>query len=274
MSGAPNDPAGDAPATSEERSMPSLDECYFYHVMDIPGVGRVGGEWDLRGRVDDYIGRVDVSGRRVLDVGPASGFISFELEARGAEVVALELGEDSEWDIVPYAALDRVKLAAESREHLRRLTSGFWFAHRALGSHVRVVRGDAYTVPPDVGTVDIALLASVLLHLRDPFRAIDAVSKVTREAIVITDVAPPRTWLAHRILNDLPHFRPDPTTCEPWESWWQLTPGILRRMLQIVGFADIRMHRHSQTLRGKDVRMFTLVARPGLVSPRKGGSSV
>ncbi len=30
----------------------SVDECYFYHVMDIPGIGVVGEEWDLRNRVD------------------------------------------------------------------------------------------------------------------------------------------------------------------------------------------------------------------------------
>jgi hypothetical protein len=255
---------GAQPDVIDEDSVPELADCYFYHVMDIPGVGRVGGEWDLRGRVDDYLGHVDVNGRRVLEVGPASGFVSFELEARGADVVALELGEDSEWDIVPYAGLDRSKLAAESREHIRRLSRGFWLAHRAFESRVQVVLGNAYSVPPEVGVVDISLLGSVLLHLRDPFRAIEAMSNVTREAIVITDVSPPRTWIARRLLKDLPHFRPDPKTCEPWETWWQLTPTTLRRMLEIVGFSEVRMHRHTQSFRGKHVRMFTLVARPSL----------
>ena len=30
------------------RTVTDLNDCYFYHTMDVPGVGRVTGEWDLR----------------------------------------------------------------------------------------------------------------------------------------------------------------------------------------------------------------------------------
>ena len=62
---------------AEPRAVASLDECYFYHTMDVPGHGTIKGEWDLRGRVDDYLGNFDFSGKRVLDVGAASGILSF-----------------------------------------------------------------------------------------------------------------------------------------------------------------------------------------------------
>lgn len=243
-----------------QASLPDVADCYFYHVMDIPGVGRVGGEWDLRGRIDDYIGHIDVSGRRVLEIGPASGYVSFELEARGADVIALELGHDAEWDIVPYAALDHSEISRGRRELMERLARGFWLAHRAHESRVQVAYGSVYDIPAEVGAVDISLLGAVLLHLRDPFRAIHAVSKISREAIVITEMSPPRLWTVHRTLRDLPHFLPNARTCEPTETWWQLTPQLLRRMLEIVGFSNIEVHRHTQKLGGKDTRMFTLVA--------------
>jgi hypothetical protein len=63
---------------------PALHSCDFYHVMDLPGVGQVGGQWDLRGRVDDYLGHVELRGKRILEIGPASGFLTVEMEKRGA----------------------------------------------------------------------------------------------------------------------------------------------------------------------------------------------
>jgi hypothetical protein len=47
-------------------SLPDVDDCAFYHVIDLPGVGTTDGGWDLRGRVDDYLGHVDFAGKRVL----------------------------------------------------------------------------------------------------------------------------------------------------------------------------------------------------------------
>jgi hypothetical protein len=62
-----------------------VSACFFYHTMDLPGVGVVHGEWDLRDSFDEYIGGgVGVRGKRVLDVGAASGFVTFSLEQRGA----------------------------------------------------------------------------------------------------------------------------------------------------------------------------------------------
>src|SRR5258708_29666952 len=34
---------------SSPRHVTNISDCYFYHVMDLPGYGEVGTEWDLRG---------------------------------------------------------------------------------------------------------------------------------------------------------------------------------------------------------------------------------
>jgi hypothetical protein len=67
--------------------IPAIEDCKFYHAMDLPQIGFVQGAWDLRGRFDDYIGGVGLKDRSVLDVGTASGFLSFEAEQRGAHPV-------------------------------------------------------------------------------------------------------------------------------------------------------------------------------------------
>jgi hypothetical protein len=57
-------------------------DCYFYHTMELPGYGVINGDWDLRHGVDDYLGNVTFAGKRVLEIGPASGFLAFEMEKR------------------------------------------------------------------------------------------------------------------------------------------------------------------------------------------------
>src|ERR1700730_17763887 len=82
----------------------SRSDCYFYHTMDLPGYGVIQGEWDLRGSENAYLGPAEISGKTVLDVGPASGYLSFEMARRGGSVVALEWDDqaESEFGLVPY----------------------------------------------------------------------------------------------------------------------------------------------------------------------------
>ncbi len=78
-------------STSAQPALPKLEECWFYHVMDLPGLGTIEhpGSWDLRGRFDEYIAHTPISGKTLVDVGTASGFLSFEAEKRGAIVTSL-----------------------------------------------------------------------------------------------------------------------------------------------------------------------------------------
>jgi hypothetical protein len=41
--------------------------------MDLPGYGTMPGEWNLRAGVREYLGGVGLRGKRVLEVGTASG---------------------------------------------------------------------------------------------------------------------------------------------------------------------------------------------------------
>ena len=66
-------------SSNSHRRVPNPDGPFWYHVQDLPGLGTVGeaGEgWDFRepGNADAYLGGVTVEGKRVLEVGPGSGF--------------------------------------------------------------------------------------------------------------------------------------------------------------------------------------------------------
>jgi len=80
----------------------SPSECFFYHSMTLPDFGEIQGHWDLRDVAHAYLGNVEFAGKRVLDVGAASGFLTFEMEKRGAEVVSFDLDDGANWDVVPH----------------------------------------------------------------------------------------------------------------------------------------------------------------------------
>jgi len=79
----------------------------------------VKGPWDIRGGVDDYLGNVDLKGKRVLEVGTASGFLCYTMEGRGADVVAYDLSDKQSWDVVPYAQYDHAAFDSERRQVFR-----------------------------------------------------------------------------------------------------------------------------------------------------------
>src|SRR5262249_17375827 len=145
--------------------------CDFYHTIDLPGGNALIGDWDLRGNIDRYLGRTNFHGKRVLDVGSASGFLTFHMERQGADVVSYDLSEDYLWDFVPFAGMDFRDVASEYRGKIKRINHGYWFCHRAFGSKARKVYGTVYNIPDTIGPVDIAVFGSILLHVRDPFLA-------------------------------------------------------------------------------------------------------
>ncbi|GAI92786.1 unnamed protein product, partial [marine sediment metagenome] len=97
------------------------EECYFYHTMDIPGFGCIQGPWDLRKVAHEYLGSVDFKGKRVLEIGTASGFLCFYMESLGAEVVACDLSENQLMDLVPFSRRDHEQRILDHRAGIRRV---------------------------------------------------------------------------------------------------------------------------------------------------------
>jgi SAM-dependent methyltransferase len=169
-----------------------LDDCFFYHSIEIPGYGLVEGPWDLRAGIGDYLGRVDLCGRRVLELGTASGFVCFHMERQGANVVAYDLSPDRAHlqDIVVFAGDDPRIMSAEYSSLIHLINNGWWLGHRAFRSSARLVHGSVYDVPSAIGTVDVAVFGSILLHVRDPFLALASPLRMVRETVIVTEPYP------------------------------------------------------------------------------------
>jgi hypothetical protein len=66
--------------------------------------------------------------------------------------------------------------------------NSWWYMHRVYGSSAKLVHGDLYQLPQDLGDFDVAVFGAILLHLREPWGAIREVAKRTKERIVVTDL--------------------------------------------------------------------------------------
>lgn len=253
-----------------------LDQCHWYHTMEFPNGDLVLGDWDLRDGVDIYTGNLNLVGKRVLDVGTASGFLSFHAEKRGGNVTAFDMPVDGNWDTVPYADKPTSNLNTEQIEaelynrrqsestRYKRLHSvqvvrnSFYYAHKKYLSNVRLFEGSVYEISQDVGIFDVAFVGAILLHLRDPFLALHRIAQVTTKQLVISDLLNPYFRERSKGMPDL-EFLPDAQKVHI-HAWWRLSPGAIAAMLKTVGFRVTSEALHSYKFQGQAVDMQTLVA--------------
>jgi O-methyltransferase len=241
----------------------SASECNFYHTMDIPGVGVVNGQWDLREGVGAYLGDYDFTGKRVLEIGPASGFLTFHMEKTAREVVAVELPMDrSFWNAVPYEKLglarrkdDQWSQAEEQFfEHIERIRNGFWFCHDRFNSRARVHYGSSENLPEELGEFDVVLLAAVLLHSRSPVAILESCARLVTGSVIITENFDPT-------LDEGPVCSLVPTEGnDAWDTWWRFSPRFFTQYLEVLGFPASRVTFHQQQAFNHYQEMYTLVA--------------
>jgi SAM-dependent methyltransferase len=207
------------------------DDCFFYHRLNIPGHGEVGTQWDLRACIDNYLGKFNYRGKRVLDLGAAAGYLTFEMEKRGAEVVSFDMVDGTQWDVVPRWDIQKempTRLEQQSKG-AQRLKNAYWFAHKHLQSKARAYYGDIYDLPGGLGEFDVAMFGMILSHLRDPFQALYSASRLVKETIIITNQM-------METKQPIASFIPTRANDEKM-AWWSLSRGCLTQMLELLGFA-------------------------------------
>jgi tRNA (mo5U34)-methyltransferase len=217
------------PADPDEARAGVAANPYWYHTIQVaPGV-ETPGWFDLR----PIVGRLpwpDVQGKRCLDVGTYDGFLAFELERRGAgEVVATDIADHEQWDWPP-------RIRERGLEYLHAVAgaknSGFEIARRLIGSAARLEQVSVYDLSPErVGEFDVVVCGSLLLHLRDPLRALAAIRSVCRTSFLSTNqIDLWRSFLRPR----RPLVRLDGTSdlCQ----WWLPNAAGHRQMVRAAGF--------------------------------------
>jgi tRNA (mo5U34)-methyltransferase len=194
------------------------EEPYWFHRMELPG-GILTPGWS-NPRVDKlphYGLPVDMTGMRVLDIGNAEGFFSFEAEKRGAaEVVGIE----------NYPPMARK----------------FEICRAALGSRARTYMTNVYDLNPGTfGTFDLVMFYGVFYHLRHPILALQKIASVCTGTILMQTATCENT-------SDKPmaEFHPFGLKSGPPENpsydptcFWFPNIACCIAMLQHVGFQNV-----------------------------------
>ena len=248
-----------------EYTRPSRKDCIFYHSFDL-AEGEIIGQWDLRDHAEQYLGGIDLNNISVLEVGPASGFLSFHMESQGASVTCVEPPISYLWDTVPFEGYDFVSWRREFAAEIQQVRNSFWYVHHEKKSRVRLLETDPYNIPTEAGQFDVGLLASVLLHSRRPFDLLESVARRTERTMIITEVWNP-TLGDGPVCMLLPH-----QGLKQVHTWWHFTPQFFISALGILGFGNPRVtiHTQGQPSEGREVMLFTVVCeRPLSVSTQR-----
>jgi tRNA (mo5U34)-methyltransferase len=199
----------------------------WYHTIELaPGLA-TPGYFDLR-EVASEVLPASLSGARCLDVATFDGFWALELEKRGAsEVMAIDILDASRWDW-PIGSGDAALAAMHERKGAG---EGFELVMDTLGRRIERREMSVYELDPDeVGKFDFVYMGSLLLHLRDPVRAIERVRSVCRGRAVFVDAIDPVLTRLHprRAVASFDGIG------RPW--WWKPNVAGLARLTTSGGF--------------------------------------
>jgi SAM-dependent methyltransferase len=207
----------------------------WYHTLELaPGV-LTPGRVDLRQMAAKVLPD-SLAGKRALDVGTFDGFWAFEMERRGADVVAIDLASVADGELPPG---NRLRLEREAQELDVEIGRGFRIAAGLLGARARHVICVVLELSPEVigGPVEVAFMGALLVHLRDPVRALERILATLTPGGTLYQfegVSLPLSLLHPQ--RPVAHLQ----TLETHFNWWYPNRSALCAWLQTAGFVDIR----------------------------------
>lgn len=192
-----------------------LEEKGLYHSFLLPDGRTLEGllpRERLERRLDAFGIPGDLTGLRVLDIGPWDGYCTFALEQRGAAVTAID-----------YVDLDTFRIL-----------------HRAYGSRAEYLHLDVYQLDPRVhGRFDIVLCFGVLYHLKHPLLALERICAVTGGVCHIDSFAldPAEHFAGARPAHPYAEFYPRDELAGQLDNWTGPTVGQVEAWARTAGFA-------------------------------------
>ena len=219
----------------------------WYHTIDLPDGLVTPGIFDSRPVADLVRWPPGLAGSRCLDVGTCDGFWAFEMERRGAaEVLAVDVDDasalDLTWDARERHARDPAPAGARGRAR-------FEIAHQKLRSRVERLACSVYDLDPiKHGRFGVVFFGTLLLHLRDPIRALERLRDVCAGELVAVECVDPVLDLVGRWVP-CARFAPVPG------QWWRMNTAGLKSALEVAGFEVLSTSRRFVTPFGPGMKL-------------------
>ena len=191
----------------------------WWHSFDLPDGTHIDGVNSMasqKHRISQFPIPEDLRGKRVLDIGAWDGWFSFEMERRGAEVMAVD-----NWD-----------------------SSRFREIHQLLGSRVDYRQMDMYDLTPErIGRFDIVLFMGVLYHLKHPLLGLERVCALTTEMAAVDSFVLREEHLPGQDLERLPvmAFYETDEFAGQTDNWVGPSLACLLAFCRTAGFARVEL---------------------------------
>jgi len=215
---------------------PKKEECVFYHSITYPDGEQVESAWDIRDYFDSYIGGYPVKGKTLLDVGTASGFLTFHAEKVGAIVTSLDAGSGREINHIPLANLpyfsDRRAFIEANDHYLKLLKNSYWYGWYKFNSNARVAYIPIADLPLWEQKFDVVLAGAIVEHMSDPVTMIGNITSRAKEAVIIAFTFVDDT--DELKLTAAPNWAHN--TAENSYTWWVLSRGLYQKIFDNLGF--------------------------------------
>jgi tRNA (mo5U34)-methyltransferase len=196
-------------------------EVYWFQKIEIaPGLFTPGWSNPVTDKLPYYGLPEDLTGKRVLDIGCAEGFFSFEAEKRGArEVIGIDSFPDS---------VRRFNIIKAARQ-----------------SNATAFLMNVYDLEPKrLGTFDVVLFYGVFYHLKHPQYALERIRSVcTGELLFQTHIYEEPAIKGVPWARYFPHGMMSGANRELWDAtiFWLFNSQCCLAMLDHVGFTDIKI---------------------------------
>lgn len=213
---------GHLAATTEDavRRSVSAEPYWFQKIEVLPGFYSPGWSDPAKEKLPHYGLPDDLTGMRVLDIGCAEGFFSFEAERRGArEVIGIDSFPDS---------VRRFNIVKQARQ-----------------SNANAYLMNVYDLDPKrLGTFDLVLFYGVFYHLKHPQYALERIRSVCVgdllfQTHMLEDPAvkgePWARFYPHGMMSGAQKENFDPTV------FWLFNSTCCVAMLDHLGFEDVRI---------------------------------
>ena len=202
----------------------------WYHTIDLGGGVVTEGMFDHRSVEHRYLIPDDLRGLRCLDVGTMDGYWAFAMERRGAaEVLAVDMEDPEKLDWPVRIRSGIVKTIDRTKGER------FELVREALGSSVKRELRSVYDLDDDLGQFDLVFCGDLLVHLKDPASALEAIRRVSRGSAIVCNPVKEQFPYRRRALAQF-----DGT--DQFE-WWLTNLAGLKRMMLAAGFERVEAGR-------------------------------